>query len=122
MTVGNASVNLDETRFHVTLNNTSLLGFLSDGTPRISDGNKVDLEVSLPHGKDSFVIGGLNKKEVVKSKTGIPWLCEIPLLEYVFSSVSTSVKNSELVVVAQCEWDSPSDRPELKNTSISQMR
>ena len=122
MTVGNASVNLDETRFHVTLNNTSLLGFLSDGTPRISDGNKVDLEISLPHGRDSFVIGGLHKQEVVKSKTGIPWLCEIPVLEYVFSSVSSSIKDSELVVVAQCEWDAPNDRPDLKNTSIRQLR
>ena len=68
------------------------------------------------------MVGGLHKKEVVKSKTGIPWLCEIPLLEYIFSSVSTSLKDSELVVVAQCEWDSPNDRPNLKNTSISQLR
>ena len=77
----------------------------------------MELDVSLPHGKDSFVIGGLRKKEVVKSKTGVPWLCEIPLLEYIFGSVSTSVKDTELIVVAQCEWDSPNDRPNLKNTS-----
>ena len=122
MTVNNASVNLDETRFNITLNNTSLIGFLSSGAPRISEGNAVALDVSLPHGKDSFVIGGLRKKEVVRSKTGIPWLCEIPILEYVFGTVSTSVKDTELVVVAQCEWDSPNDRPGLVNTSIPQMR
>ena len=122
MTVNNASVNLDETRFNITLNNTSLIGFLSSGAPRISEGNAVALDVSLPHGKDSFVIGGLRKKEVVRSKTGIPWLCDIPILEYVFGTVSTSVKDTELVVVAQCEWDSPNDRPELVNTSIPQMR
>ena len=123
MTVGNASVNLDETRFNITLSNTSLLGFQSNGTPRISSGNTVELEVSLPHGsKDSFVIGGLHKQEVIKSKTGIPWLCEIPILEYVFGTVSTSVKDTELIVVAQCEWDSPDDRPNLKNTSIPQLR
>jgi len=122
MQVNNASVNLDETRFNVTLNNTSLLGFQSNGTPRITEGNAVELDVSLPHGKDSFVIGGLCKKEVVKSKTGVPWLCEIPFLEYVFGSVSTSVKDTELIVVAQCEWDSPNDRPNLKNTSIRETR
>ena len=77
----------------------------------------MSLDVSLPHGKDSFVIGGLRKKEVVKSRTGVPWLCELPLLEYVFGSVSTSIKHSELIVVAQCEWDSPSDRPELNNST-----
>ena len=122
MRVNNASVNLDETRFNVTLNNTSLLGFQSNGTPRISTGNAVTLDVSLPHGKDSFVIGGLHKKEVVKSKTGIPWLCEIPYLEYIFGSVSTSIKHTELIVAAQCEWDSPSDRPELRNSSIPHTR
>ena len=122
MRVNNASVNLDETRFNVTLNNTSLLGFQSNGTPRISTGNAVTLDVSLPHGKDSFVIGGLHKKEVVTSKTGIPWLCEIPYLEYIFGSVSTSIKHTELIVAAQCEWDSPSDRPELRNSSIPHTR
>lgn len=122
MTVNNASVNLDETRFNVTLNNTSLLGFQSNGTPRISTGNAVTLDVSLPHGRDSFVIGGLHKKEVVKSRTGIPWLCEIPYLEYIFGSVSTSIKHADLIVVAQCEWDSPSDRPELRNSSIPSSR
>ena len=122
MKVNNASVNLDETRFNVTLTNTSLLGFQSNGAPRISEGNAVELDVSLPHGKDSFVIGGLRKKEVVKSKTGIPWLCDIPILEYIFSSVSTSTKDTELIVVAQCEWDSPVDRPDLANTSRRETR
>ena len=122
MKVNNASVNLDETRFNITLNNTSLLGFQSTGAPRISEGNAVELDVSLPHGKDSFVIGGLRKQAVVKSKTGIPWLCDIPILEYIFSSVSTSIKDTELVVVAQCEWDAPVDRPNLKNTSRRETR
>ena len=117
MKVENASVNLDETRFKVTIDNTSLLGFQSNGAPRISSGGAVSLDVSLPHGKDSFVIGGLTKSEVVKSRTGIPWLCDIPYLEYIFGSVSTSIKQTKLLVTAQCEWDSPSDRPGLCNTS-----
>ena len=65
MTVNNASVNLDETRFSVTLSNSSLIGFESNGKPRISNGNTVTQEVSLPHGKDRFVIGGLRKQEQV---------------------------------------------------------
>lgn len=112
MTVSNASVNLNETRFSVTLTNTSLIGFASNGAPRISDGSTVTQEVSLPHGRDSFVIGGLRKQEEVISKTGIPWLMEIPYLGYIFSTQSKSIKHAELVVSAQCEWDSVPVGPE----------
>ena len=122
MTVNNVSVNLEETRFDVTLTNTSLLGFQSNGAPRISNGNVVKQVVSLPHGKDTFVIGGLTKQEEVESRTGVPWLMDIPLLGYVFSSVSKSVKHTELVVMAQCEWDAPADKPDLKNTSKAETR
>lgn len=109
MTVRNASVNLDETRFDVVLTNSSLIGFASNGAPRIARGNTVSQTVSLPHGKNRFVIGGLRKQELVKSKTGVPWLMKIPLLEYLFASESTSVKHSELIVVGECTWDSPQD-------------
>ncbi len=111
MTVSNASVNLEETRFTVKLSNTSLLGFQSGGAPRISAGNVVTQDVSLPHGKDSFVIGGLRKKEQVRSKTGIPFLKDIPYLGYLFCTESTSIKDSELIVVAQCQWDAVPDMP-----------
>ena len=109
MTVNNASVNLQETRFNITLSNTSLIGFASNGAPRISKGSTIEQEVSLPFGMDSFVIGGLRKQEVVTSRTGIPFLMDIPYLEYIFSSVSKSVKHSELIVTAECVWESPSE-------------
>ncbi len=110
MSVNNVSVNLKECRFDVTLGNTSLIGFQSNGAPRISQGNVVNQNVSLPFaGNGTFVIGGLNKKEVVESSTGVPWLSDIPYLGYLFSSKSKSVKNSELIVVADCRWDAPAD-------------
>ena len=113
MKIENASVNLDETRFRISLSNSSLLGFESNGTPRISSNSVVTQEVSLPNGTSSFIIGGLKKQEEVKSATGVPYLMDIPYLGYLFSSVSTSIKHSELVVVAQCEWDAPADAPDL---------
>jgi Flp pilus assembly secretin CpaC len=110
MNINNAVVGLKECRFDVTLQNTSLIGFLSNGAPRISQGNVVRQSVSLPFSGDGFfVIGGLNKKEVSDSSTGIPWLSDIPILGYLFSSKSKSVKNSELIVVGQCNWSSPDD-------------
>ena len=122
MTVNNVSVNLEETRFDITLSNTSLLGFQSNGAPRVSNGGVVKQTVSLPHGKDTFVFGGLTKQEEVESRTGVPWLMDIPVLGYLFSSVSNSVKHTELVVMAQCEWDAPADKPEVKNTSKAETR
>ncbi|MBR4253936.1 MAG: hypothetical protein IKQ16_02485 [Lentisphaeria bacterium] len=122
MTVNNVSVNLEETRFDVTLSNSSLLGFQSNGAPRITNGNVVKQVVSLPHGKDTFVIGGLTKQEEVESRTGVPWLMDIPVLGYLFSSVSNSVKHTDLVVMAQVEWDAPADKPELRNTSKAETR
>ena len=117
MTVTNASVNLAETSFLVTLNNTSLIGFQSNGQPRISSPSVVSLQVSLPYGRDSFVIGGLRKQEKVESSTGIPWLADIPILGYLFATKSNSVKHSELVVLAQCEWASPKDAPQIHGMS-----
>ena len=119
MTVNNASVNLDETRFSVTLSNSSLIGFESNGKPRISNGNTVNQEVSLPHGKDRFVIGGLRKQEQVKSRTGIPWLMDVPYLGYLFSTESTSVRSAELIVVGECVWDSPQDSPAAARSTRS---
>ncbi|MBE6356868.1 MAG: hypothetical protein E7058_07110 [Lentisphaerae bacterium] len=109
MEVSNAVVGLKECRFDVTLQNTSLIGFQSNGAPRISQGNVVKQSVSLPFADGVFIIGGLNKKEVVESSTGIPWLSEIPYLGYLFSSKSKSVKNSELIVVGECHWAAPDE-------------
>ena len=107
--VNNVSVNLDETSFSIVATNTSLIGFESNGAPRIAPGNTVSQTVSLPHGKNRFVIGGLRKQEKVKSRTGIPWLCEIPVLEYIFGTVTTSTRHADLIIVGECEWASPND-------------
>ena len=120
MQVNNASVNLKECRFNVTLSNTSLIGFASNGTPRISKGNVVKQDVSIPLGAGEFIISGLNKKEVVKSKSGIPLLMDIPVLGYLFSTESSSVKNSRLVVAASCEWASPPECDVLNTTKRQQ--
>ena len=113
MQVANVAAGLDETRFDVTLTCTSLIGFTSKGLPRISPASTVTQTVSLPHGTSSFVIGGLRKQEHVRSRTGVPFLMDIPYLGYLFSTESDSVKHAELVVVARCEWDAPEDRPDI---------
>lgn len=120
MKVENASVNLAETRFTISLTNSSLIGFESNGTPRISSNSVVSQDVSLPYGRDSFVIGGLRKQEEVKSESGIPILKSIPWIGYLFSTKSTSIKHSELVVLGECEWAAPMDKPQQPAKSKSQ--
>ncbi len=122
MQVDEVSVNLEETRFKVSLSNSSLIGFQSSGAPRIAAGNRISQVVSLPHGRDSFIIGGLKKQESVTSRTGVPWLMDIPYLGHLFSTKSTSVKNSELVVVASCRWEAPPDKPGLPARSLNKTR
>ena len=122
MKVENASVNLLETRFDISISNTSLLGFQSDGTPRISGKNVVTQTVSLPHSSGSFIIGNLSKEEVTTSKTGIPYLKDIPLLGYLFSTQSTSRKHSRLVVAGKCSFASVPDKPHLKGTTRKETR
>jgi type II secretory pathway component GspD/PulD (secretin) len=120
--VVNASVNLAETRFTIKLSNSSLIGFDSNGAPRISDNNVVNQSVSLPYGTTRFVIGGLKKQNVVDSSTGIPWLKDIPVLGYLFSSKSTSIKDSELIVMAECQWASPPESLFTRGSSKSVRR
>ena len=120
--VENASVNLQETRFDISVSNTSLLGFQSDGTPRISSKNVVTQTVSLPHCCGSFIIGSLSKEESTVSKTGIPYLKDIPLLGYLFSTQSTSRKHSRLVVAGRCSYAAVTDAPHVKGMTRKETR
>ena len=118
MNISNASVNLKEVRFTASLSNSSLMGFESGGAPRISSNNVVKLDISLPFGKDSFVIGGLTREETVTSKNGIPYLVDIPYLGYLFGTESTSVKTADLVVVGECVFESPDEKTEQQGRSL----
>jgi type II secretory pathway component GspD/PulD (secretin) len=121
MKVNNVSVNLLESSFDITLTNTSLIGFESNGTPRIAEDNSINLTVYLPHGSNKSVIGGLKKHEEVKSDSGIPFLKDIPVLGYLFSSKSTSIKSSDLIIVGECSYDGIIDsKPNLKGMTKSQ--
>ena len=128
MQITNTSIGLDETRFSVTLTNTSLLGFQSNGAPRIAPGNTIVQDVSLPYGVREFAIGGLKKQSEVTSKSGIPWLMDIPYLGYLFSSESKSVKHTELLVVGQCFYDAvphklvPAQTPRYKRGTASSIK
>jgi type II secretory pathway component GspD/PulD (secretin) len=89
----------------ISSSNSSLIGWKSDGSPRISKANQVNAEVVLSTDGAQFVIGGIEKREVVRSVSGIPYLRKIPVLGWIFGTESESGKRSQLVVVAQCKLD-----------------
>ena len=117
MEIANASVTEEETNFTVTLTNTSLIGFDSDGSPRFEESSIKDLNISLPHGRNGFVIGGLRKSLRVRSVSGIPFLKDIPILGKLFSTESTSIKHSSLVAAGECVLESPAELTKVRHRS-----
>lgn len=93
----------EATTLNVEVTNSSLIGWKSDGAPRISDANEIKTQVVISNKSNRFVLGGVEKSNVVRSVSGIPYLRRIPILGWLFGSESESTKKSQLVVVAECE-------------------
>ncbi len=89
------------TTLEVSLVNNNLIGFKSDGSPRISK-SEMNTQVMVDNGGNKFVIGGLEKKAVVKSVNKLPWLGDIPLLGWILGSESETTKKSQLVCILEC--------------------
>jgi type II secretory pathway component GspD/PulD (secretin) len=82
----------------VNMTNTNLLGFNSDGAPRTS---RTSMSTTLQVNNDgnTFYIGGLEKSDLVRSVNKVPYLGDIPVLGWLFSGESETVKKSQLVAV-----------------------
>ena len=101
------SVTVNATTLKVGVSTTSLLGYASSGAPRLVT-NVSDNEVMIGNeNANRFVIGGITKSEVVRSSTGVPLLKDLPFLGWLFSTEGESTKNSQLVIVAECELVTP---------------
>ena len=93
----------------VKVSGTSLLGWNSNGTPRL---NKSAFETEIQVGNEGkdFVIGGIKRTNVIRSVSGIPLLKDIPVLGGLFSTESETTRHSELILIARAEISSPFDR------------
>ena len=90
------------------LTSTSLLGWNADGSARRSV-SRTATTVQIGRQAQEFVIGGLRKSESVRSTTGLPFLKDIPVLGRALSTESESLKQSQLVVIAQVQYSNPDD-------------
>ncbi len=93
-------------KIQFSLDGKSLLGWNSDGSARISESSTATT-VQVGTGVQDFVIGGLRKSESVRSTTGLPVLKDIPVLGRAVSTESESIKQSQLVLIAQVEYSAP---------------
>lgn len=89
------------TQLDVYMSNTNLLGFRSNGAPRTSL-SEFSTRVNVDNNGEKFVIGGLDKKAIVRSVSKVPWLGSIPVLGWAFSTEGETMKTSQLVSVIQC--------------------
>ena len=110
------SITANATILDVSLSSNTLMGYLSDGTPRQSQLEPLTTRIMIGNRKNRFIIGGIEKLDVVRGQGGIPILKDIPLLGWAFSTESESTKKSQLVVVAECETIRP-DSPLPENIS-----
>ena len=100
----------------VKVSGVSLLGWNSDGTPRLSE-SKFETEIHLGYEARDFVIGGIKRKQIVRSVSGLPILKDIPILGWAFSTESESARETELVLTVHAELATPFDNitAELKD-------
>lgn len=92
----------------IKVSGVSLLGWNSDGTPRLSKSD-FETEIHLGYEARDFVIGGIKRKQIVRSVSGIPLLKDIPVLGWAFSSESESARETELILSVHAEYARPSD-------------
>ena len=94
-------INTQATKLKVKINNSSLIGYTSDGSPRIQQGAEIDTEFMISNSGTKLVIGGIEKRSVMQVSGGIPILKDLPLLGWLFSTETEATKRSQLLVVAE---------------------
>ena len=95
------SINAKATTLNVKISNSSLIGYTSDGSPRIQKGAEINTNFMISNEGTKLVIGGIEKRSVVSVSGGIPILKDLPLLGWIFSTETEATKRSQLLVVAE---------------------
>ncbi len=89
------------TILHVDINNSSLIGYTADGQPRVQKEAAVNTSFMIDNAGSKLVIGGINKRDVVRVSGGLPILKDLPLIGWIFSTESESTKKSQLLAVVE---------------------
>ena len=90
------------------LNSSSLIGWNSNGSPRLNR-SQYQTTVQVGYNGGEFVVGGIRKVSVVRGVAGLPFLKDLPFLGWLFSTESESTKTTDLVLILQAEYTNPVD-------------
>ncbi len=102
--------------------NTSLVGFTDVGAPRTSR-SEVQNRFMVSNKGGRLVVGGVDKQTVVRSVSKVPYIGDMPILGWIFSSEGEVTKKSQVVAVLDCETIMPdSSVPEAVNSAVSEVR
>ncbi len=112
------TINTASTKLSVEINNSSLIGYTSDGAPRIQQGAGIDTEFMISNTGTKLVIGGIEKRSVMRVSGGIPILKDLPLLGWIFSTETEATKRSQLLAVVEVM---PADKTDNNSGMISKV-
>jgi len=105
----------------IAMVNTSLIGFQGNGTPRTAR-SEVSTQVIVNNDGSEFVIGGVEKKALVRSVNKVPWLGDLPVIGWALSSESEVSKKSQIVAVIEAVPARPDTKtPEQVNKEIAEI-
>lgn len=90
------------------LNSSSLIGWNSNGSPRLNR-SQYRTAIQIGYNGGEFVVGGIQKVSVVRGVSGLPFLKDLPFLGWLFSTESESTKTTDLVLILQTEYVNPVD-------------
>ncbi|MBR7155963.1 MAG: hypothetical protein IKD22_03925 [Lentisphaeria bacterium] len=95
------AVSGEATVLNVAITNSSLIGYKSNGEARIQQGAQIKSSFMISNAGTKLLIGGIEKRDVVRVSGGVPLLKDLPLLGWIFSTESESTKRSQLLVVLE---------------------
>ncbi len=90
----------EATSLAVHIENSSLIGYTADGTPRIQKGAAIDTQFLISNQGTRLLIGGIEKRDIVSVSGGLPFFKDLPGIGWLFSTERESTKRSQLLVVA----------------------
>ncbi len=94
-------INTKATKLNVSVSNSSLIGYTSDGSPRIQKSADINTDFMISNEGSKLVIGGIEKRSVMRVSGGVPFLKDLPGIGWIFSTETEATKRSQLLVVAE---------------------
>ena len=75
----------------------------------------------IPLNKD-VILGSWEKNSTVEQRIGVPWLSDIPILRYLFSTVTTVEEKTKVIVSVNARVFQSSKPEKLENGKLFKLK